>query len=154
MAVGKPTNQQVARAGEHYVVAELHRRGADAACFGGNMPRIDVLAADREQTRTVAIQVKTKTGRDWQTSTAHGRHRDPEDDSTRFWILVDLSGEAPGYYVVPEWWMQADIQAEHDRYLARHGGQRARTPGSTHHAIAVRRVEQWRDRWDLLGIFE
>jgi hypothetical protein len=31
---------------------------------------------------------------------------------------------------------------------------RARSPGSTHHAIDRRRIEEWRDRWDILGIFE
>lgn len=59
----------------------------------------------------------------------------------------------PEYFVVPEKWIQKDIDAAYAAYLKRHGGKRARTPGSTHHAIRKDRVEQWRDRWDLLGIF-
>jgi len=59
----KLNRQQVARAGEHLVAAELHRRGAYAVTFSGNMPEIDILASDLSQTRTVAIQVKTKTTR-------------------------------------------------------------------------------------------
>jgi hypothetical protein len=49
--------------------------------------------------------------------------------------------------------MQNNIRDAHLEYLDRHGGQRARTKDSTHHAIPVPRVEQWRDQWDLLGIF-
>lgn len=45
-AMGKPNPQQVARAGEHFVAAELHRRGAYAVTFAGNMPDIDILASD------------------------------------------------------------------------------------------------------------
>jgi hypothetical protein len=36
---------QVGQAGEHYVAAELHRRGAFAVTFSGNMPNIEILAS-------------------------------------------------------------------------------------------------------------
>jgi len=144
---------QVARAAEHYVVAEIHRRGGYAACFGGNMPLIDILATDIERRRTVTIQVKAKKGgREWQTSITRGRPRDPEDEPTRFWIMVDLVPEVPTYFIIPEWWIQNDIHETHAAYLARHGGQRARSADSTHHAIQINRIEQWRNSWDLLGI--
>ena len=35
---------QVGQAGEHFVAAELHRRGAYAVTFSGNMPNIDILS--------------------------------------------------------------------------------------------------------------
>ena len=42
-----PNNQQVARAGEHFVAAGLHRRGAYAVTFAGkHAARIDILATD------------------------------------------------------------------------------------------------------------
>lgn len=143
---------QVARAGEHYVTAEIHRRGGYAACFGGNMPDIDVLASNGDQTRAVTIQVKTKTAGTWQTRTTRGMSRDPEDSPVRFWVLVDLRTEPPGFYVIPEWWMQNDIFTAHQAYIGRHGGKRKTSTDSTHHAIQERRVQEWRDRWDLLGI--
>lgn len=153
----KATPQQVARAGEHFVAAELHRRGAYAATFAGNMPRIDVIASDKEQTKTVSIQVKTKSGRSrgWQTQTTRGHQRSPAPDETRFWILVDLGEveDAPSYYVIPEWWMQNDIYEAFKEYKERHGGSRPRTQDSTHHQIDLRRIEHWRDRWDILNIF-
>lgn len=144
---------QVARAAEHFVVAEIHRRGGYAACFGGNMPDIDVIATDVEQTRTVTIQVKAKKGgRTWQTSITRGRQRDPEDEPSRFWVMVDLMPESPAYYVIPEWWIQNDIHDTHARYLAHHGGSRPKSADSTHHSIEIRRIEQWQGRWELLRI--
>ena len=152
--MGKPTPHQVGRAGEHLVAGEILRRGGNAVTFAGNMPDIDVLASDSGQDRTVWIQVKTKRGgRVWQTRTTRGMPRDAEESPDRFWVLVDLSGDDPIYYIVPEWWMQNDIYEAHQRYLESHGGERARTKDSTHHAIPVTRVEHWQDRWDLLGIF-
>jgi hypothetical protein len=54
--VPHPNPQQVARAAEHLVAAELHRRGAYAVTFAGNMPRIDIVASNLEQTRTVCFR--------------------------------------------------------------------------------------------------
>src|SRR5437016_4726435 len=80
-------NQQVARAGEHFVAAELHRRGAYAVTFAGNMPRIDILASNVGQTRTVMIQVKTMRSGSWQTTTRAGIPREAVPEELRFWIF-------------------------------------------------------------------
>jgi hypothetical protein len=53
--------QQVARAGEMFVAAEIHRRGGYAVTFAGNMPGIDILASDAADTRRISIQGKTKS---------------------------------------------------------------------------------------------
>lgn len=154
--MGKPNIQQVSRAGEHFVAAELHRRGAYAVTFAGNMPRIDILATNTEQTRTAAIQVKTMTARTWQTSITRGRKREePTEEETHFWIFVELKKppSQPDFYVVPEWWIENDIHRAHGAYLAKHGGQRAISKESTHHAIKRSRIDQWLDRWDLLALF-
>jgi hypothetical protein len=149
-----PTPIQVGRAAEHYVVAEIHRRGGWAACFGGNMPKIDVLASDFEQVRKITIQVKAKRGgTSWQTSIRKGRPwEEAEAPADRFWVLVDLRPAAPEYFVMPEWWIENNIYDAHGDYLALHGGVRPGNPDSLHHAIPVARVEQWCDRWDVLGI--
>lgn len=152
-------NQQVARAGEYFVVAELNKRGAHAVTFAGNMPKIDLMACNQDQNRTVYIQVKTKRGgRSWQASILAGRPAQPSAtplDETAFWILVDLGDweTAPRYWVVPDWWMRNDIYRAHQAYVERHGGKRARNPTSTHHAIEEKRVQEWQGKWELLGIF-
>ena len=48
------------RAGEHHVAAELSERGVYASPFSGNVPEIDVIAADAKRGEVAFIQVKTK----------------------------------------------------------------------------------------------
>lgn len=107
MATGA-RNQQTGRAGEHYVAAELNRRGAYAVTFAGYMPKIDVMASNTGRTRTVSIQVKTSRSGDWQTSIDEGRRCNPIDDETRFWIFVYLvpDNKPPEYFIVPDWWIR------------------------------------------------
>jgi hypothetical protein len=102
----KLTNQQVGRAGEHFVAAEIHRRGGYAVMFTGNMPGIDMLASNRDNTHRVSIQVKTKgpNSGGWQTSTRHGLSSETADSALfagRFWVLVDLRPANPGFYGCP-----------------------------------------------------
>jgi hypothetical protein len=153
-------NQQVGRAGEYFVVAELNKRGAFAVTFAGNMPKIDLMACNQNQSRTVHIQVKTKRGgRSWHSSIIGSRPmRRPTTalNETDFWVFVDLGGldASPRYWVVPDWWIRNDIYRTHKAYLDSHGGRRARSPNSTHHAIDERRLKDWQERWDVLGIFK
>lgn len=149
----KLNSQQVAYAGENFVAAEIHRRGGYAVTFSGNMKGIDLLASDASHELKIDIQVKTKTAGAWQTSVLRGQKRTEPDDERSFWILVDLRPDGPEYYIVPKWWMENDIYSAHQAYLDKHGGNRARNNESTHHTIPLTRVKQWKDRWDVLGIF-
>lgn len=151
----KLKTHQVGQAGEHYVAAELHRRGAYAVTFSGNMPDIDILASNVDRTRTISIQVKTKTAGTWQTTTRRGRRRQEEPDPTEFWVFVDIGRDAskpPSYFVAPAWWIENSIHERHEAYLAKHEGKRARSPESAHHAIPKTVLEEWQDRWEVLGI--
>ena len=152
----KLNTHQVGQAGEHYVAAELHRRGAYAVTFSGNMPRIDVLASNVDRSRTVAIQVKTKTAGTWQTTTRRGRPREETVEETEFWAFVDIGKDPekrPDVYIAPAWWGENSIHERHEAYLARNDGTRTRSPDSTHHAIPKSVIKEWRERWDVLGIF-
>jgi hypothetical protein len=124
--------------------------------FPGSTPEIDILASDQNRTRTVAIQVKTKTAGAWQTSIKRGRRRKVDPDESGFWVFVDIGKDPdarPDFFIAPRWWIENSIYKRHRAYLARHGGQRARTPASKHHAIPPNVVEEWRERWDVLNIF-
>lgn len=150
-------NQQVGRAGEYFVVAELNKRGAFAVPFAGNMPKIDLIACNHDQSRTIHIQVKTKRGgRTWHSSVVGSRPMASTQNETNFWVFVDLGSvtDPVRYWVVPDWWIRNDIYSAHQAYLDRHGGQRAINPDSTHHAIDENRLSLWQGRWDTLGIFE
>lgn len=150
----KLNTHQVGQAGEHYVAAELHRRGAYAVTFSGNMPTIDVLASNLDRSRTVAIQVKTKTAGTWQTSTRRARpHEGTVEETDEFWAFVDIGKDPevrPDFYIAPAWWVENSIHERHQAYLARHGG---KSRDSTHHAIPKSVIKEWRERWDVLGIF-
>lgn len=120
------------------------------------MPKIDILASDTEQSRTITIQVKTKTAGSWHTSTEIGHATAEDPDETRFWVLVDIGKvveSPPSYYVVPEWWMFNHVKDENALYLEHHGGKRPISPASTHFAITEKNVARWRGCWDLLGVF-
>jgi len=153
-------NQQAAQAGEHFVVAELNKRGAYAVTFAGNMPRIDLIACNQGQSRTVHIQVKTKRGgRRWHSSIVGSEPTKPPKSplgETTFCVFVDLGDvdTPPRYWVVPDWWLRNDICTAHQAYLASHGGKRARNPKSTHHAVDERRLKDWERKWEVLGIFD
>jgi hypothetical protein len=149
----KMNPQQVARAGEMFVAAEINKRGGYAVTFAGNMPGIDILASDLADNRLISIQVKSKSSGTW-----HARY--PKDaikssrlpHETHFWIFVDLEGEHPAYYVAPQWWIRNNILEEHTAFLADYEKKHGHKRESSHHGIPVRRVEQWRDRWDILDI--
>ncbi len=150
-------NQQVGRAGEYFVVAELNKRGAFAVTFAGNMPKIDLMACNQDQSRTVHIQVKTKRGgRSWHSSILGCGPMVPPADEANFWVFVDLgdTNAPPRYWVVPDWWIRDNIHRTHRAYLDSHGGKRARNPDSTHHAIDENRLREWQGRWDILGVFK
>jgi Holliday junction resolvase-like predicted endonuclease len=152
MATGAKV-QQTARAGEHYVAAELNRRGAYAVTFAGNMPKIDILASDVYQERTVQIQVKTRRVGTWHTSDDEGKKLKPRPNETNFWIFVDISkiDEPPEYYIVPDWWMRNSIKEACDAYFKKKKGKITTT--SKHHGVDVKRIVKWKDRWDILKIF-
>lgn len=149
--------QQVARAGEYFVVAELNKRGAFAVPFAGNMPKIDIIACKSDESRTVYIQVKTKRGgKTWHSSIVGSRPMLPKSDESKFWVFVDLGGSGgnPRYWIVPDCWMKNDFYEAHQKYLSKHGGVRPGNPDSTHHSIEDARLSQWQGRWDILGIFD
>jgi hypothetical protein len=142
------------QAGQFFVAAELNRRGAYAVTLAGNMPRVDLLASNMNQTHTVSIQVKSRASGTWQSSTKE-IDREPTED--HFWILVDFEkkslSDLPDYYIIPDKWMRQDIKKHHDAYLKKHGGKRKGGGESDHHSIGVDRIKQWKDRWDILGVF-
>lgn len=60
----------------------------------------------------------------------------------------------PDFFIAPAWWVENSIHTRHGAYLARHGGRRAKSPDLLHHAIPKNVIEEWRDRWDVLDIFD
>jgi hypothetical protein len=140
-----------AKVGVEIAKEELMRRGAavtrDTSTRGRNYLRVS--PPDKSARR---VYVKSRGAGTWQTSIEKGERRTPERDPIEFWLFVDLTTQPPGFLVAPAWWVENDIYETHQEYLAKHGGRRRDTPTATHHAIPVDRIEQWRNRWDLLGL--
>jgi hypothetical protein len=125
-----------------------------AVTFAGNMPGIDILASDLADTRRISIQVKTKSSGSWHARFPKDAAECSEDPGeTSFWIFVDLGGEHPAYFIAPRWWVRNDIWQDHTAYLTRFEQEHGHPRESTHHGIRTPRVEEWRNRWDVLGIF-
>ena len=131
------------------VVEEIQRRGGQARVERRGAKK-EIIARSPGSSRDVVILVRARTRGDWQTQASHGREREPEDVSTRFWLMVDLYAEVTNFYVVPEWWIQNDIREKHEAYLAHHGGTRPATDKADNTKIDTARVQEWLDRWDLI----
>jgi hypothetical protein len=144
-------SRKTARRGVDIVRSELQRRGITPRAGTSRSPnelRFQHADGDAE----LVVLVRSRTAGDWQTDTRYGKPRAEPRFERMFWVFVDMIPPEPVFYVVPAWWIENDIYTTHQAYLARHGGLRARTLGSTHHRITTNRVEGWRDRWDLLGL--
>ena len=143
------SNISTNRAGEHALVGELSRRGASSIeVIPGRRRVLKVVHRGRAYT----LRVKARRSGTWQARTSDGEPRAEEIEPTRFWVFVDLAERPPMLYIAPDWWVRNDIFLAHREYLARHGGHRARTDESTHHAVPLDRITEWRDRWDQLGL--
>lgn len=148
-------NHETMRIGRCYVLAELQRRGAREIATTGNVRNFRIRASKRDSSGTVYIRVKAKRVGDWQCSSNEGKPgKKPKSPETIFWIFVDIGTKKhPEFWIVPDWWIRNDIYETHQDWLRSHGGTRPVTPESTHHAIRKERIEEWKDRWEILGIF-
>jgi hypothetical protein len=114
----------VGNAGEHYVMAELLKRGVIAALVPRNAPAFDILA--NRNGHDVRLRVKTKSEEYdiWQWNA----HKDGTvfrllEKKRDFTILVNLAMKPENlrFYVVPSHVLESFLQADHAAW--------ARTPG-------------------------
>ena len=125
-----PNSQQIAKAGELYVAAELNRRGAHATTFSNNMPKIDIIACNQDQSEFAKVQVITKRHKVWQLNKTFDNL-----EKDIFWILVDLTPVHPDYYIMKESWLFNNCKNLIQEYLKKHGGKRPTGSKSLHHSI-------------------
>ena len=168
----------IGRAGEHYVAAELNRRGAYASPFSGNVPGIDIVATDGGMQRMAYIQVKTKRDHgNWQVGLQHGwanitlagcpgKGKCPNTCTPRleepipgkpdtFWVFVTLKeGGGQRYFVLTDDEVRRDlVRRLHKAYLAERGGQRpGKKHDSLHHSFKDKDLQGWEDKWEILGL--
>jgi len=138
-------------AGEYYVAAELSKRGYIASITLRNTKGVDIVCANEEASKTVAIQVKTnrRSNRDWVLSQ---KSEDYFADNL-FYVFVTLNDNVgpPDFFIVPSKDVAKHTKDTHAEWL--------RTPGrgrQAHNDSAVRKFsdpdEEYLNRWDLLGL--
>jgi hypothetical protein len=126
----------IGSAGEHYVMAELLRRGVIAAKAPEGVPNMDILVTSLEGENLAAVQVKTRSGigRDG------GWHMRPKHESLTshnlFYVYVDLgNGEShPSFHIVPSAVVADAISSAHRIWLNKPGRN-----GQRHNDTSMRR---------------
>jgi hypothetical protein len=119
---------------------------AAAVTHGHRVKLVDEDRRYRLRVNGALVQVPAQRAGAWQVSDVAR----PLADDTDAVIFVDLSGDAPDFYVVSADWVRQDVARHHREFLDRVGGTRPRNPNSTHHAIDVARVAEWHQRWEVL----
>lgn len=94
----------IGNAGEHYVMAELLKRGKLAALAPGNAPAFDILATNSDKTVRIRVKTKSEEYDIWQWSTSKDKpiFRDIHDVDD-FTVLVNLALDIKNvrYYILP-----------------------------------------------------
>ncbi len=114
------TNNLVGTVGEYYVCAELCRAGYLALMTPKNNPLFDVVATSQDGTRTVAIQVKTRSVRNEQGWKLAADMASDEKSEGLFVVLVNLkeSGQ-PDFYVYTRKELAKRVRAVYAAYMAK-----------------------------------
>jgi hypothetical protein len=137
-------------AGEHFVAAELSRRGYVASITLRNTRGIDVLASNRDATKSVGIQVKTKLGDEpkWIMS----KKAETDLAPNLFYVFVAFRDfEPPQFFIVPRDVVAKFVRENHQQWLSAPGrGGRAHQDSDMRHFHDP--AGAYRDRWDLLGL--
>jgi len=133
----------------NHQVHDFARFHAAATAIANGSHRVKVSGPNTRLTvddRTVQVNSRRQPGSPWQVSAAH-----PVVDDAVAVIFVDLSGDAPDFYIAPAEWVRTDVKRHFAAWLESRGGVRPRNPDSDHHAIELDRIRQWHQRWDVLG---
>ncbi len=145
-------SQLVGIAAEHFVVAELSRRGYIASLTARNTRGVDIQVSDLDESSFAHIQVK---------GIQAGLNRWPLNEKAEslsrprlFYVFVRLAGlnERPEFYVIPSDVVATCVKADHDEWIRKLG-----KDGRPHQPTRMRRflvtaAAKYRDKWDVLGL--
>ena len=102
--------------------------------------------------RQYKVFSRAKKAGTWQTSTTYGETQKPKDNDSDFWLFVDIAFDPPKFYPVPFSWISNNIHEVHQEYLEKHGGDRPINRDSNHHAVTLKRIKQWENQWEKMGL--
>lgn len=138
-------------AGEYLVAGELSRRGYVASITLRNTRGIDIVATNRDASKSIGIQVKASASiqRNW---ILNKKGEDFYSD-TLFYVFVNLKevDERPEFFIVPSKVVADYIRNGHAQWL--------KTPskkGQPHRDTPMRQFSdkegEYLERWDLLNL--
>jgi hypothetical protein len=138
-------------AGEYLVAGELSRRGYIASITLRNTRGIDIVATNKDASKSVGIQVKASAGS--QRSWILNKKGEDFHSDTLFYVFVNLKAidERSDFFIVPSKVVADNIKHGHAKWL--------KTPskkGEPHIDTAIRRFSDkegnYLERWDLLNL--
>ena len=128
MSETKSSNNIVGTAGEYFVCAELCRLGYLALLTPKNNPIFDVVASQQDGSRSVAIQVKTRSIHNKQGWKLGTDITNKKNNSNLFVVLVNLEEVGmPEFYVYEYDVLAERVQRNYEAYMntpKRDGGRR------------------------------
>ncbi len=137
-------------AGEYFVAAELSRRNYVASLTLRNTRGIDILASNRDATKSVGIQVKTRRGMKAVWLLNKKAEADLAENLCYIFVCIPDTG-LPAFHVVPRNNVAEYVRDNHQRWL--------RTPGRGGRAHVDNDMRHFKDpenaylnRWDYLEL--
>ncbi len=117
----KLSNNLVGTSGEYYVCAELCRRGFLALLTPKNNPLFDVIATNSDGSKTVSIQVKTRSPQNkqgWKLGTDITKN---QHNKNLFVVLVNLEdeGQLPEFYIYEYDILAENVTRQYVDYLSK-----------------------------------
>lgn len=134
----------VGMAGEHFVVAELLRRGVRVSVTMGNAKRADVVALNNDATKTVVVEVKSSPRKEWVVGNL------VPQATAQPWVFVHIPSDCtpPRYFVLTASELNAILSPGDAKYreefLERH---RRPFTGKGVVKLKLAQAEQYENRW-------
>jgi hypothetical protein len=148
----KLDRKQVKSAGEHFVCAELARRGWNPALTRDGVERTDILAANVESGLAITIQVKAAGATaSWPVGTKGFLCAKSEHE---WYVFVHLGDgySAPRYWLVPRNDVAAAAWVGYHAWRYSPDAKRKRSAGPGATRLHPDDIDGYLDRWDLLEL--
>lgn len=114
----KISNNLVGTAGEYYVCAELCKRGYLALITPKNNPLFDIIATNKDGSKTISIQVKTRSVHNNQGWKLGKDITVKKNNHNLFIILVNLLENDPPEFYIYEYDILAEIvNKNYEKYI-------------------------------------
>ena len=148
-------NNTIGIAGEFFVAAELTRRGIVASLTSKNTKAIDILASNKDGSKSVSIQVKTSNSQKinkWMMT----EMSEKISSDNLFYVLVNMNeGEMPNYFIVPSVYVAEKLKTDYLKWIntpAKNGQKHNPTTMRTFVFASEEEMLKHKDAWQLLGL--